>query len=158
MKNTFNRAFSWAPFIKARFVMALVAMVSIGYSAEAQTTISKADKDAMLAQRQQLVNQNISPRQIDAQLLVYNIKFPAQVQVVETASTKTLSFTTVRDFTESNAGIYANRLQNDSPNVEAVTIDHRTSICTVTFSKNATDSEISQIINRFGFDGFNVVK
>lgn len=141
-----------------RLLLALVAMVSLGYSAQAQTTISKTDKDALLAQRNQLVASGTSTRQVDARLLAYDVKFPAKVTITETASDKTVSFTSTKEFTETNASVYASRLQKEYPAIKAVAIDYRTGICMVTFGKTATDTEISQVVNRFGFDGFNLVK
>src|SRR5690606_4361589 len=100
-----------------RLLFVLVAMVSLGYSAQAQSTISKPDKDALLAQRNQLVASGTSTRQVDTQLLAYDVKFPANVIMVETVSDKTVKFTSTKEFTEANAAVYASRLQKEHSSI-----------------------------------------
>ncbi len=141
-----------------KLLLALVAMVSMGYAANAQTTVSKTDKEALLAQRNQLVASGASTRNVDAQLLAHDVKFPANVTLAETATEKVFTFSSNMGFgSEANAAIYANRISQYA-GIKAVAIDHRTGICTVTFSKTATETEITNAINRFGFDGYELVK
>jgi len=114
--------------------------------------------DELFNRKAQMIGASASTREIDMELASFGIKFPARVRLIHINNKTNISFGLLEDPASESTFEKIEKIKQHNRGIEYIGVDTANHNCYVTFSTEASNRDLRNLLSEFHYDGYYVIE